>query len=487
MSDPPGLPLPPPELGLPLVVDLDHTLILTDSLVEQLLDVLFRRPTSLPGLLAGLKDGRAAFKARVSDIAELDCQTLPFNDAVLELIRAVRAAGSSVHLVTAADQRVADAVAQAVGGFDSAVGSDGLQNLKGQAKAAYLNARFPQGFTYVGDSLADLPVWQAAARAVVAADSASLRRLKGRGLKPDHVLPRPAVGLKVWAKALRLHQWLKNSLILVPIVLAHQVADPALMGRTLLAFVLFGMMASSTYLINDLSDLAADRAHPRKRRRPLASGRLSPISAGVFAGLITAVALGCAFAISFRFGLVMGAYLALTLLYSFRLKREPLIDVVTIGVLFMMRVVAGMVVIGQPVSLWLASFTAILFTSLALAKRHAELVRLGASGGHAAKGRGYLASDTPLTAGLGLATAVTSILVVLLYLQLEAAGLGLYRHIGLLFLIPLILASWLMRVWIKAHRGLLDDDPVTFAIKDKVSWVHAVAVAVLWAVAVGAA
>ena len=298
-------------------------------------------------------------------------------------------------------------------------------------------------------------------------------------LAPASTRAAPA-GWRAWAAALRPHQWSKNALIFVPLALAHGLFEPPRTAAASLAFALFCLVSSATYLLNDVSDLAADRAHPTKRFRPIAAGRIGARTAVAAAvGLLVAGMAGAG-ALSRPYFGALTVYLALTLLYSMRLKREPLADVMTIGGLFALRIVAGMAVIGQPISMWLTSFTMVLFTSLALAKRHAELVRAPA----AVPGRGYAPGDAPLTAAAGMATGMASIVVMLLYMTLEAARTGLYQDLSPLFLIPVVLASWLARVWVKAHRGVLHDDPVIFALKDPASWAHALAVAALWFMAV---
>jgi 4-hydroxybenzoate polyprenyltransferase/phosphoserine phosphatase len=474
----------PGSVIIPVVVDLDGTLTRSDTLIEGVLNVIFKNYSALPGVILSLAKGRAHFKAQVAAAADLDFKTLPYDPDVTAFIERCRQDGADVHLVTAADQSIADGVSIASELFDTATGSQGGRNLKGAAKAAYAAERFPAGFCYVGDTYADLPVWRVAKVAVAVATPSKLARLRRLGFTPDAAIVRRGATARDWIKALRIHQWLKNGLIFVPLILAHAFTDGALLLRTLLGLLLFGGVASGTYLINDLSDLAADRSHPTKRRRPLASGRISAtMASGVALALIGLCLIGATL-ISIKFLVVLASYLLITLAYSLRLKREPLIDILTIGCLFTLRVVAGMVLALQPISLWLSAFTLVLFTSLATAKRHAELVRLAASSGQGARGRGYLASDTPLTVAFGQSTAVTSILVVVLYLQLEAVKTGLYSNLKFLFLIPVVLASWLARIWIGAHRGLLDDDPVIFAIKDKVSWVHAAVVVALWFVAI---
>jgi 4-hydroxybenzoate polyprenyltransferase len=469
---------------LPLVVDLDNSLVRTDTLVEALVALAVRHPLALVPLAGALLKGRAAFKRAVMEQAPVDYARLPYDEGVLAFIRERRAGGGQVYLVTAADQKAAEAVAGDLGLFDGVVGSDGAHNLKGENKAAALKARFPGGFAYVGDSLADLPVWAEAREVLVAGGSRTVAaRLAKQDLRPAKVFPRPRASLAVWVRALRLHQWTKNGLLLVPMLLAHLFLDPTVLALHLAGFVAFGLVASATYLLNDMADLAADRAHPSKAARPLAAG-LIPLPQALGAALaLVVVGMAAAFAVSRPFGLFTLAYAVATTIYSLRLKSQLLVDVVTIGGLFAIRILAGTVLSEQAFSLWLTSFTMILFTSLALAKRHAELVRAGARGTPVA-GRGYLVSDIPLTVAVGVASAMTSVVVLTLYMQLEAAETALYQRLEPLFLMPVVLTSWLIRIWTRAHRGVLQDDPVIFALRDKVSWVHAAVIAALWLLAI---
>lgn len=469
---------------LPLVVDLDQTLVRTDTLHETVVQLAFRDPIRLPGALWSVVRGRAALKRRCADLSPLDCASLPYDAAVLSLIEQRRRSGGEVHLVTAADQSIADAVSASLGLFESATGSNGQDNLKSEAKAAALSQRFGAGFDYVGDSRADMAVWCRSATAIVAGGKGGLAaRVARNGAEPT-VLPRKKASLRNWVKLLRLHQWSKNGLLFAPLVLSHEFLNPKLLATVVAGWLLFGLVASATYILNDLSDLTADRQHPTKRFRALASG-LVPISTAVplalimlFGGLVAALALDRPFA------LALGCYTALTLAYSLWLKRQPMIDVATIAALFGLRITAGMVIIDHPISPWLVTFTLVLFLSLALAKRTAELVQ-AVKNARVVSGRGYLPGDEPLTMALGIAAGLVSVVVMMLYLWTDAMPTGLYGSLGPLYLIPAVLGLWLMRIWLLAHRGTLNDDPVVFAIRDRGSWIHAGAVAALWGIAVG--
>ncbi|CAH0351375.1 UbiA family prenyltransferase [Sphingobium sp. CECT 9361] len=468
----------------PLVVDLDHTLIRTDTLHETIVELAFRHPLKLPAIAFSLINGRAAMKRKCADLAQIHCASLPYDAAVLSLIADRRQAGGEVHLVTAADQSIADSVSATLGLFDSATGSNGIDNLKSAAKAKQLAARFGDGFDYVGDCSADIPVWRRSKIAIVAGGRTALAGIMSRAGVETTVLPRRSATLRNWIKALRIHQWSKNFLLFAPLVLSHEYAQPELLLRTILAWCLFGMVASASYLLNDLSDLAADRQHPTKRFRAVAAGLISISTAlSLSAALLVGGIVG-AWLLHPPFCMILSVYLVVTLAYSLWLKSQPMVDVATIAALFGLRITAGMVIVNHPVSLWLVTFTLVLFLSLALAKRTAELVQAQKSL-RVVKGRGYLPGDEPMTMALGIASGIVSVVVMVLYMFMEAMPTGLYANVGPLYLIPAVLGLWLMRIWLRAHRGTLNDDPVIFAIRDPGSWAHAVIVLFLWVAAVG--
>jgi 4-hydroxybenzoate polyprenyltransferase len=399
-------------------------------------------------------------------------------------VRSHRASGGETHLVSAANQSIVTAVADHLGIFDSATGSDSERNLKGAAKIEFIAKRFGAMFQYAGDSVSDLAIWKRASESIVVKRTGrTIAAVRRAGIKPSLVIERPCGRLKDWRKALRLHQWSKNLIIFVPLMLSHQFLAPGQTFRAIAAFLLFSAIASGTYVINDLADLSADRGHAKKRHRPFCAGRIEITHAAIVAGLLVAGGLAAAATFALHLFETLLCYTVLTLCYSFFLKRELLIDVACIGLLFLLRVTAGMVVIDQPLSLWLCSFTAMLFTSLATAKRHAEVIRAAETNKPLA-GRGYLPQDAPLTVAVGTATAACCILLMLLYMHFEAAATKLYANPIWLFVIPIVVASWVLRIWGRAHRGTLHDDPVVFALKDRVSWLHAVVVGGLWLAAV---
>ena len=451
---------------LPLIVDLDQTLVVTDTLYEGFVRLLFQRPWAAVLGLLSLLQGRAALKARLSALCACDPTSLPYREPLCDLIRAETARGRTSHLFTAADQSVADAVAGHLGLFASAVGSDGVRNLKGGRKLEAIRERFPDGFLYAGDHAADLPLFLASQGAVLCDVSPAVAaEVKARNLVLAQ-FERPRATPRTWVKALRVHQWSKNLLIFVPVVVGHAYSDLHKVLAAGLGFLLFCVLASATYMLNDLADLAADRAHPSKRRRPFASGAL-PLQLGLVAApaLILGALVG-GWLLSPAFALTMAAYLVLTLAYSFRLKRLPLLDVFIISALFTLRIVLGTQVIAAPYSPWLMSFSWAFFLSLALAKRHVEVMRAASRNIDDVAGRGYRASDWPITLTFGIGAGLVSVLVMLLYLANDAMPSGFYVRPAWLYPVPAVITLWLMRVWLLSNRMELDDDPIVFALKD---------------------
>lgn len=471
-DDPPSLDSAGADLAetRPLIVDLDGTLLRTDLLYESLALLAKTSPWSLlllpVWLLAG---GKARVKREIARRVDLDVATLPLNGPLLDWIRRQRLAGRAVGIVSAADQLLVDRVADDLGLFDEAIGSDGATNLSGRRKIDAIAARFGADFTYCGDAPTDIHVWRHCRSAV----------LVGRGTRLHARLPEDVVvherfetepaGPRVWFKALRVHQWVKNGLVFVPLLLSGQVTDLRLFGLAALGALILSLVASATYLLNDLFDLAADRQHRSKRNRPFASGAL-PLVHGLAAVPVLAVAVGVLLLFAPpAFALVTGLYVAVTLAYSFRLKRVPILDLFVLAFLFTVRLLAGITVIGVALSPWLLTFSMFFFLSLAAMKRYIECSELDRSGKAATPGRGYRAGDHPWLLAMGAASGFCSALVFFLYLTEPHSPAHAYATPELLWFICAILGYWLSSAWLVALRGQMHDDPVVFALKDRES------------------
>ena len=456
----------PPDPGPPLIVDLDGTLTPTDTLGESLFLLARERPWTLLRAFFNLRTGRAAFKARLAELAPPDPTALPLNDNLVAWLRAQAANGRPLVLATASDHRIARAIADQVGLFAAVLSSDGQRNLKGPAKAAVLVEHYGQGgFDYVGDSRADLPVWAAARQAIVVG-GAGLAQAAAQVAEIGHHFPPPPRAAAL-LKALRPHQWVKNLLLFLPLVAAHQLNDGPRLLAVALAFGVFSLTASAVYLLNDLLDLPADRAHPRKRQRPFAAGTL-PLAWGALLSpllLLTAIGLSLWF-LPPLFTLILVGYTLLTTAYSFGLKRKPVVDVLLLAALYTVRVIAGAAAVAIVPSFWLLAFSMFIFLSLALAKRYTELDGLRQRGELTAAGRGWHVDDLPLVQSLGTGAGLAAVLVLALYID-SAPARQLYATPQALWLVCPLLLYWISRLWFKTHRGEMHDDPVVFALRDR--------------------
>jgi len=467
-----------------LCVDLDGTLIDSDLLFESFLSAFRKAPWLVFQCVWWLAIGRARLKEELAKRAEVDAGTLPYRGEVVAFLRVERAKGRRLVLATASWCSLAEEVGRHLGLFDEVLATTRERNLKGERKAQLLVERWGEGgFDYVGDSLADVAVWRKARLAYVVGEGTRFRASLAEKVDLRSIArsESAADGHLASIRALRVHQWAKNLLILVPLFASHRMGDPALVGLAGLALLSFSLTASSAYLLNDLLDLRSDRAHPRKRLRPLASGQLS-IPAGFLLCAATLVAgVAAAAFLPAVFQATLAAYLALTLAYSFGLKRVAMLDVISLAGLYTLRIVAGGVAIGAPASFWLLAFAMFIFFSLALVKRYAELVSLEGDGIGAAPGRGYAGHDAEIVLSIGSASAMVSALVLALYINGETVR-DLYSRPAVLWLLCPVLLYWVSRIWLLAARGQMHDDPVVFALRDKASYfVAAVGAAVVWA------
>ncbi|WP_445492854.1 UbiA family prenyltransferase [Rhodopseudomonas sp. RCAM05734] len=456
---------------LPLCVDFDGTLVKTDAIYECFLSALKSRPLALLQILPQIFRSKAAFKSALWRLASpvVDVGSFPREPGVVSLIAQARQDGRRVELISASHQELLRSDPALVAMFDDIVGSDGTTNVKGPAKAALLTARHPDGFEYVGDSATDIPVFEAAVKGYGVRLSAPTRRKLDSGSTTIEHLASPAHRLSALLRSLRLHQWFKNILIFVPIGLALGTLSVAEILRVMTGFILLGSLASATYLVNDLFDLSSDRRHPRKSKRPLASGELPVAWAVVAAPLIIALTLLFGYLLEPAFGAVLALYLVMTLAYSFRLKQTPVIDVLLIGLVFTLRVVAGMSLGSAPSSQWLLIFSVFFFTGLALMKRDAEIAVLAASQQHSLRGRGYTVDDRPFVQMVGIATSVASMVIFALFIAAIFEDSRQYSAPYFLWAAYFLLAYWMLRLWFMSFRGHMHDDPIVFAIKDKKS------------------
>ncbi len=455
--------------NVPLFVDLDGTLVHTDVAHELLVRGLCQ-PSCWKAIFPAIAHGgRASLKRKLAVSVGMKPELLPYNSAVLDYLAEARSAGRTIVLATAADSITAHQVADHVGLFDDIIASEPCHNMKGRAKLeAIRNYIASHEFEYLGDALADLPIWRAATfRGFVNPPKEAREFMQEASGSVSFVHNDPEMSIRSLVRAMRPHQWSKNILIFLPLIFSHSYSEPSNLLLSLLAFISFSLCASAVYLFNDLLDVEADRAHPSKRHRPFAKGNLSPVI-GVSSGIllfVLALLLGF-LAIGTVFGLVLLSYIFMTKCYSIWLKKYSTVDVVVLAMLYTVRIIAGAAAIMVPVSPWLLSFSLFFFLSLAYMKRFIELSN--AASDRPLSARNYSSSDLTIVQIFGIANGAVSLLTLAEYINSPAVS-ERYKSPEVLWLIIPLMMLWLYRSWMWAGRGRIDDDPVVFALRDRSS------------------
>jgi len=462
----------------PLVVDLDGTLIASDLLVEGTFGLVGSNPTKLIGVFGALLKGKAELKHFIAQHGAFDPTSLPYDASVLDLIRSAKEQGRPVYLATASHETYAHAIATHLDLFDGVFATSRSHNLSGANKAAALVERFGDGgFDYVGNHADDLAIWRHSGAAYSIRTTAAVRRrLRGLGVE-THDIETPRASLKVWLKALRIHQYSKNVLVFAPVAASHTL-DWHQWLAALLAFISFSLAASATYLLNDLVDIDADRRHATKRFRPFASGTLSLQSGIIAVPVLLALALGIALSISLLYTLVLAGYVVLTTSYSFYLKRRLLVDVVALAMLYTMRIFAGGVAAGITLSEWLLALSLFVFSSLALIKRYTEIASILDRNLPDPTNRNYRKDDLTVLAALAAATGTNAVTVFAMYVS-SPTVMQMYSRPKALWLLCPLLLYLLGRALMMSHRREMHDDPVVWAMRDRICRLGMITAAVI--------
>lgn len=457
-------------IAIPLCVDLDGTLIKTDLLLESFLALVKRNPVYAFYCFWWLLHGKARLKAEIARRVNLDMSLLPYNPVVRAYLEDEVKKGRRLYLCTAADQHLAQKVARHLGFFEEVLSSDGRNNLSGTRKASALKEKFGEnGFDYCGNSRADIPIWECAQYALVVGAKAS-RIGKAAALANRNTIhfEHEAPSFMHVLKAMRVYQWVKNSLIFVPLLTSHLFTNLAYVTPALIAFLSFSLCASSVYLLNDMLDLEADRRHARKRERPFASGKLSLHTGIWLMGGLLAAGLGLAWLLPFKFMLTLIGYYGLTLAYSFALKKMMLVDVFALAGLYTARILAGGTATDIALSSWLILFSITIFLSLAFVKRYSELSSKLEEGEQSAAGRGYLTKDLNILSTFGTSSGYLAVIIMAIYLNDPQTNL-MYSHRSGLWGVFALMMFWVSWMWMNAYQGKMTDDPIVFALKDRVS------------------
>ena len=458
--------------NLPICVDLDGTILKTDTLWESLTNLIKTRPWKLVTLLVSLCRGKAAFKHQLAQIQPLAISLLPYNEKLLEWLQSQYQQGTVLVLVTASNQAIAQEIAQHLGIFSKVLASDQSTNLIGEAKCAKLLALYGnQGFDYIGNSWQDMPVWLHARKAFLVDPPAGLEQRVRAEVEVGAIFQEAIPPLYAVLKALRPHQWSKNILLLIPLLAAHQFSSTLHLWSVLLAFGAFSLAASATYVLNDGIDLEADRSHPNKRKRPFASGELPLWMLPVLVLLLLASSLALSWPLPYNFKRILTAYWIANLAYSLWLKKLPILDVIVLAGFYILRLFAGGIATGVSISFWLTTFSMFFFISLAFAKRINEVYLIRED--MQAMQRGYRNTDTESLSILGTCSGYISVVVLALYIN-NPDVTRLYAHPELLWLWCPAILYWISRLWLFIRRKeLICSDPLLFSITDKASYMVA--------------
>lgn len=456
---------------IPLCVDLDGTLILSDVLWESIVQLWSKPATAIRAAWA-LRHGKAAMKCVLAEEITIDPAALPYREDLLAYLRSQHEAGRHLVLVTATHRIVAERVADYLGVFSGVMATEGKLNMGGEHKKEALVAAYGVGgFDYIGDHAKDVVIFSSARLSLLADPSDGLVAKVTKVGAVDRIFEHKRNWGKIVLRALRVHQYAKNALLGVPLITAHLVLDASAWLNLILAFLCFSLLASATYIVNDLHDLSLDRKHTKKRFRPLASGDLS-IPFGICMALILAgLSYGLTLAFLPRLFLVfLIIYTILTIAYSFDLKRRLIVDALTLAMLYTLRIIAGAAAISVALSEWLLMFSLFFFVSLALLKRVIELE--GITDGKRIPGRGYFPSDVDIIRSIGPSSGLVAVLVFALYINSPGVT-KLYSTPQMLWLLCPLLIYWITRIWFLANRGQVNHDPVVFALTDVRSYIVA--------------
>lgn len=455
---------------IPLVVDLDDTIINGDTLHESILLAIKKNPLIAFRLPFQLGNGKAKFKEFVYKNSHFDPISLSYNKELLEYIKDEKTKGREIILATAAYEGIANSVAQYLGCFDKVLSTNATRNLRGKNKLSAIREEVGNDFIYAGDHEVDLEIWEYSKGAIIVGNNSQRlsELVREKHIEIINIFPKLKPTLKVWLKAIRIHQWLKNLLLFVPLLTAFQFYDFVKLFQVFIAFIAFSFGASATYILNDLWDLGNDRQHKRKCKRPFAAGVISIPSAVKVSSILLSIGLVLSYIASPIFLLVFALYLIITTLYSLMLKKQVLVDIMTLSILYTMRIFAGGLVVGIELSYWLTSFSILMFLSLATMKRCAELVSMKQDKKEAIVGRGYVKSDLDILWSIGISSYVGAIILFGLYIN-EPTTLAHYTNPTILWCAQFVLFYMIGNLWIKTKHGVMHDDPIVFLVRDRKS------------------
>ena len=447
---------------IPLCVN-ERALLKTNVLNEAIFLRIKRNPLNLFLIPLWFLPGNSGRIRHLSQGISINWRTIPVRESIVKRMQAALEGNRRVFFLTSMPHTWAQELCAEIDCTkatiidENAIATSDRSSLTDVFSAAQ--------FDYIGDGRRDLSICQSARRVLIVGSSRGAIARAKKIAAIDGIIPGDSAGLITFIKMIRTHQWLKNFLVLVPLLAAHRLMSLSNIRIAAAAFMAFCLCASSVYVLNDLLDLESDRQHFRKRNRPIAAGKIA-VSQALGVGLLFLVAAAwLALSISRLFTLTVAIYFVMTLAYSLRLKRQVIVDVMLLAALYTIRVVAGAVATTVVPSFWLLAFSMFLFLSLAVVKRYSEMLVTLSEDKQYAAGRGYSVEDLPVLLSLGVSVGIAAIVVLALYIN-DPATNRLYPATIWLWPVPPLMLYWVSRVWMKARRGEMHDDPVVFAMRD---------------------
>ena len=449
-----------------IFVDLDGSLVQADILFESILLLIKKNLFYIVLLPVWLIKGKAHLKQMIAERVNIDVSTLPYHDGLLSYLDSEFKCKTPIYLATASNIIFAEQVADHLGIFTDVIASDTRENISGRKKLCEIHKiSGSRPFIYAGNAKVDIPIWQCADACIVVNASKNVKKRVKSQCQVSHIFNGDQKRIALWLKAIRIHQWLKNILLFVPLLAAHQISNSYLLFQSFLGFMAFCLCSSSVYIMNDLFDLQSDRSHPTKKNRPFAAGTLHPFQGILLASFFLFASFVISYFLPIEFFMILVTYYLLTCSYSLFLKQLALVDVITLSCLYVIRIVAGSVATCISLSFWLLTFSMFIFFSLALVKRVSELNTMKELDRIDITGRGYFVSDLEYLHSMGVASGYIAVLVLAFYINSEKV-VAFYETPEILCLaFPLVL-YWISRIWLKAGRGEVHDDPVVFAFRD---------------------
>lgn len=465
---------------LPVVVDLDGTLIYSDTTWEITLKAIKHNPLNvLKILMLYILKGKVALKAWLAKHYELDTSLLPFNKPLLEKLHEYKRKGHKIILATGSFHSIPEKIVKNLPVFDEVLATHDNTNLVGENKAHTLIERYGDGnFIYFGNSSQDLPVWRHSHTGYIVNGTRSLYKKAAVNNASINLFSLKEPTLASIIKAMRVHQWVKNLLVFVPVLTAHQVLQLNTWVASIIMFFAFSCTASAVYLLNDMLDIETDRAHSRKKYRPFAKGTLAIPTGIIASAILLVIASTLAGQLGVNTLLILGAYFLTTCLYSFKLKYCLVLDIVVLGLLYTQRIIAGSVATHIDTTFWLLALSVFFFLSLAFMKRYSELMHKLQSSPTVTVAS-YTDKDMPFLSTSGIASGLMAVLILALYIQ-SPQVLLLYKTPYVLWGVCIIALYWILLFWSKAYRGELGNaDPVVYAVSDKASYLCALVIVIL--------